>query len=251
MARTNWTREELIATFNLYCKIPFSKINYRHPLIQQLALAIGRSPSAIAWKLVNFASLDPTLQARNITGAKHIGKLDKLIFDEFYTNRDEFVYKSEIEINKFLKKKDFNWNDFEIKDGKTKESVVKVRVNQSFFRDMILASYENKCCITGINLPDLLVASHIIPWAKDVKNRLNPENGLCLNELHDKAFDKGLITIDSNYRIKNSKYLFSFNNNENIKSFFLKYEDKQIEMPTRFLPNKDFLEYHRKNIFRQ
>lgn len=254
MKRKNWTREELIVAFNLYCKIPFGKINYRNEKIIKLARAIERTPSAVAWKLVNFASFDPTLKARNIKGAVNAGKLDKIIFDEFYHDWDTLAYESEVLFAKFLNQKiqideKQEIKSFILKDGKTKKAVVKIRVNQSFFRSSILASYDNRCCITGIALTDLLIASHIIPWSKDKKNRLNPENGLCLNSLHDRAFDKGLITIGTNYKIKISKSVIAFKDEINIKKFFYDFEGKQINLPKRFLPNKNFLTYHNKKIF--
>lgn len=263
MARKNWTREELIIAFNLYCKIPFSKINYRHKLVQELATLIDRTPSAVAWKLVNFASLDPTLQARNIRGASHSSKLDKIIFDEFYQNWEKMIYESEIILQNLRNNafdSDNTLNQAEVneldnfvyseKKGLTVERTIKARINQNFFREMILSSYENKCCFTGIEIDTLLIASHIVPWAKDKKNRLNPENGLCLNCLHDKAFDKGLITIDFNYKIKVSKYLQELEKNPSIQKFFLEYDKKPMILPNRFLPNKDFLDYHHQHIFK-
>jgi hypothetical protein len=47
MPRRDWTREELIVAFNLYCKIPFGKIHRANPQLIELAQAIGRSPSAM------------------------------------------------------------------------------------------------------------------------------------------------------------------------------------------------------------
>ena len=254
MERKNWTREELIVAFNLYCKIPFGKINYHNEQVIKLAKAIGRTPSAVAWKLVNFASFDPTLKARNIKGATNAGKLDKVVFDEFYHDWDTLAYESEILLAKFLDQKIELGEEQEIekiilKEGKTREAIVKIRVNQSFFRSSVLASYDNKCCITGIQLTDLLIASHIVPWSKDEKNRLNPENGLCLNSFHDRAFDKGLITIDADYKIKVSKSIAVFRKEMNIQKFFYDFEGKQIELPKRFLPNKDFLAFHNQEIF--
>ena len=120
-------------------------------------------------------------------------------------------------------------------------------VNQSFFRQTILAAYDNKCCITGISVRQLLVASHIVPWAVDKKNRMNPCNGLCLNALHDKAFDKGLITVTTDYELKVSKALTA--NHSDALLFFIEYKDKRITLPQRFTPAKQFLEYHNKNIF--
>lgn len=254
--RRNWTREELIVAFNLYCKIPFSKINYRLPQIQELAKAIGRTPSAVAWKLVNFASLDPDLQKRNISGAKNIGKQDKEIFEEFKNNWEELIVESEFAYEKLVELKDNDVDDSklefyydETKLGLTKEVITRQRVNQSFFRKMILASYENKCCVTGLPIKELLVASHIVPWRDDVINRLNPKNGLCLNSIHDKAFDKGLLTFDEDFRIVLSSKISKLDD-EGSKQLLINYDRMQIRMPTKFLPSQDFMEYHRKNIFK-
>lgn len=253
MDRRNWTRNELIVAFNLYCKLPFGKIHYRNPQIIELANAIGRTSSAVAWKLVNFASFDPTLQKRNIKGARNAGKLDRIIFDEFYSNWAKLAYQSEILFSKLLKQKIpteiEDLDDFIIKKGKVKESLVRIRVNQSFFRSTILASYNNACCVTGISITDVLIASHIIPWSKDEKNRLNPENGLCLNSFHDKAFDHGLITVDTEYNIRISKSVEKFKDNTNIQKFFYSFDSKQINLPNRFFPNKEFLKYHNERIF--
>ncbi len=134
-----------------------------------------------------------------------------------------------------------------ILEGKTKEAIVKLRVNQHFFRKMILAAYNSKCCITGLPLEKLLVASHIVPWAKDSKNRLNPQNGLCLNALHDKAFDSGLLTIDESYHVVLSKEILALDN-KTIK-LIRDTEGVKISFPNRFMPRQDFLQYHRENIF--
>lgn len=48
---------------------------------------------------------------------------------------------------------------------------------QSFFRKVVLAAYNSKCCVTGNPVEDLLVASHILPWSDFPQHRLNPKNG--------------------------------------------------------------------------
>ncbi len=247
--RRNWTRDELIIAFNLYCKISFSKINYRHPLIIKLSGAIDRTPSAVAWKLVNFASLDPSLTKRGIKGATNTGKLDKIIFEEFTNNWEDLAFESELLLNKLFKEEEIHTKEtVKFAEGKEVERNVKVRVNQSFFRSTILSSYDFKCCLTGIDIPELLVASHIVPWSKDKKNRLNPQNGLCLNNLHDKAFDKGFIAFDKDFKIILSSEL-KRSKSESIKYYFHKLEGKSLMLPKRFIPNEDFLEYHYQNIF--
>lgn len=80
-------------------------------------------------------------------------------------------------------------------------------MNQSFFRSRILSAYDYRCCVTGLTVRPLLVASHIIPWSEDAANRLNPRNGLCLNALHDRAFDRGLMWIEPDFTIRFSPYL--------------------------------------------
>lgn len=87
-------------------------------------------------------------------------------------------------------------------EGREREALVKVRVNQRLFRWMVLNGYGSKCCVTGIEETALLVGSHIVPWAEDVAQRLNPRNGLCLNALHDRAFDVGLMTVSDDLRVR-------------------------------------------------
>ncbi len=243
-----WTREELILAINLYCKLPFGKLDKSNFQVIILANLIGRTPSSIAYKLVNFASLDPSLKARGIKGASNTSKLDKVIWDEFFNNWDELPFESERLLAKINNTSvellnNIIFNEF-LKEGKTKEQLVKVRVNQSFFRSSILASYNNTCCITGLNQSEFLIAGHIKPWSVDEKNRLNPQNGIALNALHDKAFETGLITITTDYKIKVSPILLKQKKSKSIEEYFHKYDNKDIILPSRFLPDLDFLKYH-------
>lgn len=250
-----WTREELILAINLYCKTPFGKLYSRNPDVINLAKLIGRTSNSVAFKLVNFASLDPTLKARGIKGASNASKLDKQIWDEFFNNWDILPYESELLLANFHKTSIEQLNNFTQidlpKEGKTREQLVRVRVNQSFFRSAILASYNNTCCITGIQQPEFLIAGHIKPWSIDEKNRLNPCNGIALNGLHDKAFENGLLTITPDYRIKISSLLFKEKKKSNIEEYFLRYHNKEMILPSRFLPSIEFLEYHNNIRFKQ
>jgi len=244
-----WKREELIVAFNLYCKIPFGKIHISNPKIIELANLLGRTPSAISWKLVNFASMDPQLQARGIKGALNKSKKDEEVWNEFFNNWDELAIESEKLLAEYKEKREEIPEEIMLKSGEEKERVIKARVNQSFFRTTLLNSYNSRCCITGIDQPNLLIAAHIIPWAIDKKNRLNPLNGLLLNALHDKAFEYGFISIDSDYRIKVCADILDSNKKAN-KQYFWQIHDKEILLPERFLPNKDFLSTHFDNIFK-
>ena len=250
-----WTREELILAINLYCRTPFGKLDARNPNVISLANVIGRTANSVAFKLVNFASLDPSLKARGIKGASNASKLDAIIWKEFFNHWEDLPFESETLLAKMENttvEKLYNISENELpREGKTREQLVKVRVNQSFFRSSILASYNYTCCITGIQQPEFLIAGHIKPWSLDEKNRLNPQNGIAINALHDKAFETGLITITTDYKIKVSPILLKQKKSKSIEDYFLKYENQDIILPSRFLPDIEFLKYHNEVRFKQ
>jgi len=248
-----WTREELIIAFNLYCKIPFGQIDQTNAAVIALASALGRTPASLAWKLANFARLDPSLQARGIKGASHGSKGEVAVWQEFNNNWNTLAFESErlladlthqsVEELNGIREEDLP------KEGSERERIVRVRVNQRFFRAAVLASYGSRCCITGLPVQSLLSASHIAPWAKDANNRMNPRNGLCLNLLHHKAFDEGLITLTPNFLVRVSRSLERFNNSEATIELLSRYNGKLAQLPRRFLPEPKFLAWHNKKIF--
>lgn len=205
-------------------------------------------------KIGNFGSFDPELKRRGIVGLGNISKMDEVVWNEFNADWGNLAYQSELLISKFTNQPIEKVSEINIEDipiGKEREAAIRQRVNQSFFRSTILSSYNSKCCITGLSISDFLVASHIIPWAKDEKNRLNPHNGLCLNSIHDKAFDKGFITITADFKIKVSNQLLKSKKENAVADLFLKYHNQSIILPDKFLPSKEFLDYHSKMIFRK
>ncbi|WP_426094043.1 HNH endonuclease [Flavobacterium sp. DSR2-3-3] len=249
-----WTREELILAFNLYLKIEFGKTLKGNPKVIALANILGRTPSSIGMRLGNFASVDPYHQGRGVWGLKGGMNQVKPIWDEFFYNQEELVFLSE----KILARKENTsiknkYQDilFDLKGlkGETVIREVKTRVNQSVFRQMVLTNYANKCAITGIDIPELLLASHIVPWSKNENERLNPENGICLSALYDKAFDKGLIGINKNYQVILSASLKKKKETSFYQSHFDTIENLKITNPIKYLPRKEFLEYHLDTIF--
>lgn len=249
-----WRREELIVALNLYWKVPYNKISgSSNAQIKQIAEIIGRTPAALAYKLMNFTSLDKERQFKGNKGKSGAGKLDATIWDEYFNQWDKLAFDSTEILSRYTKKESFNINEEEdlFNLGLEKERLVRIRINQSDFRMRILASYNEKCCITGIDIPTLLVASHIIPWSKNQDERLNPRNGLCLNSFHDKAFDKGLITINDDYRIELSPSIKKRRREISIHDFFIKYENQRISLPDRYIPDLKFLEWHKNNVFQK
>jgi putative restriction endonuclease len=251
--RNNWTREELILAFNLYCKLPYFQFNDRNSEVKLLADIIGRTSGAVAYKLVNFVSLDPKQKILGRKGATNIGKLDKEIFREFTENFDILFYESEdiLQEKIQLKKSTKNIDDLidDTKKGDYTIRETKVRQNQDYFRSIVMSNYSNSCAITGISIPELLIASHIKPWSKDEHNRLNPTNGILLSATFDKAFDKGLITINNEFKILFSTKIKKYSKEPFYENEIKKFENQQITLPVKFLPNEDFLTYHNDVIF--
>lgn len=247
----NWTHEQTIIAISLYDKIPYNKISgTNNQKIKTIAKIIGKTPAALAFKLMNLSSLDPE---RGFKGKSNASKRDKEIWNEYHGKWEELAMENALALAKLEHKKieEIIDIDNDIKEGKEKERLVKVRVNQYDFRERILANYNEVCCITGIALPELLVASHIKAWSIDKTNRLNPNNGLCLNSFHDKAFDRGLITITPDYKIKLSPEIKARKKEESINDYFIRYDNNQIILPSKYSPDPDFLRHHNQNVFRR
>ncbi len=252
--RKLWTKDELILAFNLYLKIPFGKINSRNPDIIHLSKITGRSVNSIALRLANFAHIDPIEKARGIKGMSGGKKQVQPIWDEFYRNKEDLIFESERilaekeNLSIEVKYKYLLQNISDLK-GSIKLREIKTRVNQNVFRQIVLANYSGKCAITNIDIPELLIASHIIPWSKNVNERLNPENGICLSPLYDKAFDKGLISINERYQILISDFLKGKKDEEFYSKNFAELENKEINLPSKYLPKREFLQFHLDTIF--
>src|SRR5579859_2385198 len=90
-----WSRSELVVVCNLYFTLPFGQMHARNPVIIALAKALGRTPSSIAMKLVNLASLDPTHRSRGIRGLTGTSRADREVWKEFATNLSRLAIESE------------------------------------------------------------------------------------------------------------------------------------------------------------
>lgn len=249
----NWTREQLLVTFKLYCELPFGRMHSKNPEVIRIAGAIGRTPSAVAMKLVNIASLDPAIRLSGRRGLTGASGADKHMWGEMTSDWAAFSLKADAAFQKLhLAPADRDERDETGEPanfvGLTREANIAVRVGQALFRKSVLSAYDYKCCITGISIHTLLVASHIVPWKSDIQNRLNPRNGLCLSAIHDRAFDTGLISLAEDHSVILSKHIRSARN-PFIEASFRAYEGKRITLPEKFLPQPEFLEYHRRKVF--
>ena len=251
MKKNKWSREETIVAFNVYCKVPFKSSSKSNPTVIKYANIIGRSPSSFNMKIGNFGRLDPELKKHGITGLVNGSKLEEDVWNEFNGNWGKLAFESEELIAKFQNKQIEEVSFENFPEGKERETTIKARVNQNFFRSTILSSYNLKCCITGLSIPDFLVASHIKPWSQDKENRTNPHNGLCLNTMHDRAFDKGFITVSPDFKVKVSDYFNDYSKDKSVNDFFIKYNNQNIIKPERFLHTIEFLDYHYSEIYKK
>lgn len=253
MAR-NWNREEEILAFVLYCKVPFGRIHAHNPQIIRFAQLMNRTPASVSMKMANFGRFDPALQKRGIKGLSNGSKLDEQVWNEFHQDWEGLIEEYQKIMDQYQRgyliapEKDLSQT---FPEGYYTLSETKQRVNQDFFREALMISYGCKCCITGLNIPALLIASHIKPWpVSDPKTeRISPSNGLLLNAFHDKAFDKGLITIDTKHAIRISSKIRKYEPKEICEKWLLSFEGKTIRLPEKFFPERRFIEYHNDKVF--
>jgi predicted restriction endonuclease len=230
--------------------MPFGKIHSRNPIIIQVAKQLNRTPSAVAMKMLNFASLDPIITDSGRHGLGNASNADREVWQEFHRDWEKMALEGQALLSAANALPTAKLLDEETTDftGGTKKATVDVRLKQSFFRQAILSSYQNRCCMSGLDEPRLLIASHIVPWNKDKANRLNPSNGLCLSALHDRAFDQGLLTVTPDLKIRISKSL-SRSKNKFCKMTLLSLDGQSISLPEKFSPSGEFLNFHNREIF--
>lgn len=249
MTRRNWTREELLVALKLYCELEFGQFDQRNARVKEIAEVLDRTPSSIAMKLSNFASLDPAMNGKGLSGAS---KADAALMQEFLHSPEKVFLEVEEAYNRVGPKTKYGMSEesepfvynFE-REVTERTANVKVRTVQDLFRRTVVASYDSQCAVCKIHVPELLVASHIVPWSEDVKKRANPTNGIALCGLHDKAFDRGYFSLSDSYSILIGKKLSSFVTNPYIKLMLSDFAQKKIHLPSRFMPDQSCLKWHR------
>lgn len=253
-SRRPWTRHELLVAFGLYCQIPFGKLDKENARVKQFAALLDRTPSALAMKLSNIASLDPAITTTGRKGLTGASAADRGMWQEMQNDWSGFAAESDAAIAALTRGAEPTASavdhEQEEHDYRGRDAAVQTtaRVGQGFFRNTVLSAYNYRCCITGLAVRELLIASHIVPWRHDESNRLNPRNGLALSALHDRAFDLGFITLDENMSVQVCR------KEENAGDAFyvdalLRYEGHQITLPEKFPPDERFLAYHRSHVF--
>lgn len=260
----NWTRAELLAALHLYLQLPFGQLHRGQPRIVQLARWLGRTPSSVAMKLVNIASLDPAITGTGRAGLKKASLLDRAVWNELAHSWSAVAQEAATEYEVLAAKEGLTPieadciapTEWPVAETETttpatteREARVKVRINQVRFRRWVLASYGGRCCVTGLQEARLLIASHIVPWSESAANRMNPRNGLCLSPLYDRAFDQGLITITpGSLKIRVSKQLRDAVADAYVQQALVALDGVPIRPPERFHPDDELLAWHQKRF---
>ena len=251
-----WNREEQLIAFRLYCQEPFGRLHTGNPAVIQTAQLIGRTPSAVVFKTCNFASLDPFHQARGVSGFKNVSNADRALWLEFEENSESVAVEAE-EIFERLAGQDVAGSHYEeiewrIPEGPTEvERMVRTRKVQRFFRAAVMANYNYTCAISGIAVPALVRAGHIIPWSVDEKRRADPRNGIALHILYEVAFNRGLLSFDTDLRVLVSSVLKIDKPSPLHSSTLLDIEGLTLRLPDRFRPDEATFAFHREHVFQE
>ena len=259
-----WTRDALLILLNIYHKLDFGQLDHRNKVVQAVAKALGRTPSSVSMKLCNLASFDPVLKLRGVEGLPGASKLDAEVWNEFATLPTESIATSEGLLHRIFNATENEMIEVSKREGVRKtprtfvpptitEAVtsIKQRRGQDYFRSIVLNNYGEQCAVSRIPVRELLIASHILPWATHPEYRLDVRNGICLSRLHDAAFDLGLITFDDNLRLRLSGKLRALlSGQKSLEQNFGAFESEYLFLPDYGQPpSQEFLLWHRENIF--
>jgi putative restriction endonuclease len=140
----------------------------------------------------------------------------------------------------------------EIKNLMQQQNEEEIFLRGSIFKREIPKIYNNTCCISGMRIDatisiSMVDACHIVPFSVSYDDTINNGIALCPN-LH-RAFDRGLIAIDENYKVLVSKSFIENETSYGIKAF----ESKVISLPKsiKYYPTRENLQWHFSNIFKK
>lgn len=246
-----WTREDVIIAYALYCVIPFSKVNNSNQTIKDAAAIMERSPASLKMRICNLAALDPDFLATGRAGLASVANLDREVYAEFSSDWQRLSSTAEELLG--LPIFDIAEPIYNGPDRRRRKTYAEISDKQArrFFRKSVIAAYEGRCCISGMTIPQMLIASHIKPYAvSDIQTeRANPANGLLLNAFYDRAFDQGLMTVLPDLTILISDQVKEVYTDERTREWLYAIEGTKIKRPARFAPNRDLLAYHNEYVF--
>lgn len=135
--------------------------------------------------------------------APDVNKNKRVAIRFFFTRKGIHlrIAPKQLEISKF-KQGEIYKNDYTVPNVTERTGLITSRVGQGAYRKRIIHRWEYQCAVTGFNKLDILIASHIVPWANSTdEERLDVHNGILLSPVYDALFDKHLISFDNKGRI--------------------------------------------------
>ncbi len=244
-----WTIDEVTLALYAYCHVPFNKANNTNPWIVKIANLISRTPAAVKMKIGNLGAFDPDLKQRGVVGLTGTSRIDEEVWNKYYGNWEQLVADSQVIIGRLSNADISAVIDFP--PGSEEYYQAKRRINQSFFRDAVLSSYNNRCCVTGLNNSELLEACHITSWADNESLRTDPSNGICLNPLLHAAFDNLFMSITPDYKVVFSDLFLESCTDEKFRAYFSYRNNSQIYLPDRFFPYRELLALHHEEFIQR
>lgn len=246
--------------FALYMVLAPSECDDRGRDVQRVASVLHRTPNAASLKIWNIAANDCNRRLSGRVGMTHGSRLDREIWEEYAQEGDDFLNRCLDLVTEVLQQADRNdvlpssrFSSLETASrmllGEERTVTAVQRVHQEYFRNSLLTNYRHSCCLSGIHVDSLLIASHIKPWAESSpRERTASSNGLLLNAFLDRAFDQGFITINHDYRVIVSGEVRHSPAND---MWLYRYDGRRIALPEVNPPSHEFIDYHNTHVFRR
>ncbi len=246
--------------FALYMVLTPSECDDRGRDVQRVASILHRTPNAVSLKIWNIAANDRNRRMSGRVGMTHGSRLDHEVWEEYSQEGDIFFNRCLDLVTEVLRQADSNdvlpssrFSSLETASrvllGEERMVTAAQRVHQEYFRNSLLTNYHHSCCLSGIRMDSLLIASHIKPWAVSTpKEKTASSNGLLLNAFLDRAFDQGFITIDHDYRVIVSDEVGHSSAND---MWLYRYAGQKITLPEVNPPSHEFIDYHNGYVFRR
>lgn len=233
--------------FNLYCKLPFRESTRDNRLVLEFAEILKRTPGSLILKIGDLGRLDYELRTHVNKESIHCGSLDKKVWCDFMHNPMRFVCESEklmaLATGRTVEEM-AGIDDDDLPKGCHRSDPLRRKIGFNFFRKVVLSSYNYTCCVSGVRHPLMVEACHIAEWDSDENRIPDPRNGLCLNYLMHKAYDRKLMSVSPDYKICISDEMIQSAMREDFRTYVTSINGRQIVMPDRFRPSRDLLAAH-------
>ena len=240
MSNPNWTMGEDLVACHIYATKDKKK---KLVLMKQALKMLDRSPGALRNKIGNIQYVATNDQK----GRENTSRVDYEAWDYYCTMSEsdirileESLLSDYPEIKSFFRKtEDAPTSGYDV------IAECKSRRGQSELRQKCLELAGNKCMVTGISCPTLLIASHIKPWRHCTSSeKTDVHNVLCLSPLYDALFDRHLMTVYPDMTIRFSPKLREFMGEQEYQNFIERYTKISINENNK--PDEKYLRIHNK-----